>query len=226
MNSTKKVFGIPGIWVPMAVMLLGGAVSFFGWEYPFVGDREEKKERIANLEETKNRLPDSPPSIGKIEESKSKEEPKPVDQSSLSLESMSDEEYQAMVLAHVKASDRQLVEQHFKQENAFKASLKPADKQRFDADVKRECAKLLASSKVEGELTSFIKQTIRRCVESMVIVDWRVKDSVAQQDDRWARYIERKREENRRWNEEFLAELAERLGPEFFERMMEEVGDE
>ena len=44
------------------------------------------------------------------------------------LESMSDEEYQAMVLAHVEASDRQLIEQHFKRENAFKASLRPAEK--------------------------------------------------------------------------------------------------
>ena len=221
MNSTKKVFGIPGIWVPMAVMLIGGAVPFFGWEYPFGGEREEKKERIDNLEKTKNRLPASPRKA-KIEESKPKEEPKPVAQSSLSLESMSDEEYQAMVLDHVKASDRQLVEQHFKQENAFKAALKPSDKQRFDADVKRECAKLLANSGVqEGDLSNFLNQTIRRCAESMVITKWRVKESVSQQDDRWKRYIERKREENRRWHEEFNAELAERLGPEFFERMQE-----
>ena len=47
----------------------------------------------------------------------------------------------------------------------------------------------------------------------MVVVDWRVKDSADRQDARLLRYIERKREENRLWNEEFTAELAERLGP-------------
>ncbi len=226
MNSTKKVFGVPGIWVPMAVMLFGGAVSFFGWEYPFGGDREEKKERIADLEEPKNRLPASAPLVEKvkIKESKPKEEPKPVEQSS--SESMSDEEHQSMVLEHVKASDRQLVDQHFKRENAFKASLEPAEKQKFDVDVKKECKKLLAKLGVEVDLTSFHKQTIRRVAESMVIADWRVKESVAQQDARWDRYIERKREENRRWNEEFLAKMVEKFGPEFVDQLQKEAVDE
>ena len=36
---------------------------------------------------------------------------------------MSDEDYQAVVLEHAKASDRELIDQHFKRENAFKALL-------------------------------------------------------------------------------------------------------
>lgn len=207
------------------MLVIGGAIPFFGWEYPFDGGRAEKKERIVKVEETKNRRPVSPPSVEKVKisESKPNEEPKPVEQSSLALASLSDEEYQAMVLEHVKPGDRQLAEQHFKQENAFKASLKPDEKQKFDAEVKRECAKLLANSGVqESELSSFQKQTIRRCAESMVIADWRVKESIAQQDARWERYIERKIEDNQRWNEEFLERMVEKFGPDFLDQMMEE----
>ena len=183
-----------------------------------------KRAQIDNLKEIKDRLIVLEAAMGKI---KPKKNPQPVasspsEESAISLESMSDEEYQAMVLEYVKASDKQLVEQHFKQENAFKASLKPSEKRKFDADVNRECAKLLARCKVEGELSSLQKQVIRRSAESMVITDWRVKDSVSQQDDRWARYIERKREENRRWNEEHLKKMVEKFGTEFLERMQEE----
>ena len=124
-----------------------------------------KRGQIDNLKEIKDRLIVLELAMRKLEmeKAKPKEEPKPVAESSLAesairLESMSDEEYRAMVLEHVKASDRQLIDQHFKQENAFKVSLKPAEKQKFDADVKRECAKLLASSKVEGELSSLQKK--------------------------------------------------------------------
>lgn len=224
MISTKKVFGLPAFPTAIAVLVIGGAIPFFGWEYPFDGGRAEKKERIVKVEETKNRRTASPPSVEKvkIEESKPNEEPKPVEQSSLALESMSDEEYQSMVLDHVKNIDRLLVDQHFKQENVFKASLKPAERQKFDAEVKRECDKLMANSKVEGELSSFYKQTIRRCAESVVIADWQVKESIAQQDARWERYIERKRDENRRWNEEFLERMVEKFGTEFIEQMIEE----
>ncbi len=209
MSSTKKVFGVPGIWVPMAVMLFGGAVSFFGWEYPFGGDREEKKERIADLEEPKNRLPASAPLVEKvkIKESKPKKRPQPVAHSSLALESLSDEEHQSVILEHVKASDRQLVEQLFKQENAFKTSLKPSEKQRFDVDVKNACAKLLSISGVqEGEMSSFLKQIIRRCAESMVITDWRRKDSVDRKNAELNTYLGQREENLRILQEEFLAE--------------------
>ncbi len=139
---------------------------------------------------------------------------------------MSDEEYQAMVLEHVKASDRQLIDQHFKQENAFKASLKASERQKFDVDVKKSYSKLLASCKVEGELSSLQKEAIRRSAESMVITDWRIKDSVNRQNALATSYLERRAEENRRWNEEFLAKMLEKFGPEFLDQMMKEVGDE
>lgn len=183
-----------------------------------------KRAQIDNLKEIKDRLIVLEAAM---EKTKPKKKPQPVASSpstgsAISLESMSDEEYQAMVLEHVKASDKQLVEQHFKQENAFKASLKSSDKQRFDADVKRECAKLMANSKAEGELSDLQKQVIRRCAESIVIANWRVDDSVAQQNERWLNHIERKREENRRWNEEFNAKMVEKFGPEFLEQMQKE----
>lgn len=60
----------------------------------------------------------------------------------------------------------------------------------------------------------------------MVIANWRVNESIAQQDARWARYIERKREEKRLWNEEFLAKLVEKFGPEVLDQIQEEAGDE
>ena len=249
MSSTKEKlpklppYCLPTFWLALSLLSLSVVLSFtdllhfdkkraesarrseeLSWHY-----RDEvmtiKRAQIDNLKEIKDRLIVLEAAMGKI---KPKKNPQPVasspsEESAISLESMSDEEYQAMVLEHVKASDKQLVEQHFKQENAFKASLKPSEKQKFDADVKRECAKLMANSQAEGELSDLQKQAIRRCAESVVIANWRVDDSVAQQDKRWENYIERKREENRRWNEEFNAELAERLGPEFFERMQEEA---
>ena len=254
MSSTKEeklpklpAYCLPSFWLTMSLMLVATVLSFtdllhFDKKRLESARRSEelrhyyrdtvmtlKRAQIDNLKEIKDRLIVLELAMRKseIEESKPKEDPKPVVESPLAkaavkLESMSDEEYQSMVLEHVKASDRQLIDQHFKQENAFKASLNPAEKQKFDAEVKRECAKLLANSKVEGELSDLQKQAFRRSAESMVIVDWRAKDSVAQQDNRWKRYIERKREENRRWNEEFTAELAERLGPEFLDQMVED----
>lgn len=58
-----------------------------------------------------------------------------MDDVEVDLASMNDEEYQSMVLEHGKTSDRQLVDQHFQQENAFKASLTPAQKQALDYEV-------------------------------------------------------------------------------------------
>ena len=85
---------------------------------------------------------------------------------------MSDEEYQAMVGEHVKASDRQRIDQHFQRENAFKTSLSPDEKQKFDAEVKKACAKLMSSSGMKGELSSLQKETLRRGAESIGITDW------------------------------------------------------
>lgn len=66
MNSTKKVFGVHGIWVPLTVMLIALGLSFTDW-VPFGDERAEKKERIDNLEETKNRLPAMASSMKKSE---------------------------------------------------------------------------------------------------------------------------------------------------------------
>lgn len=74
---------------------------------------------------------------------------------------MSDEEYQVMVWEQVKASARQLIDQHFQQENAFKTSLNPDEKQKFDDNVKKAGAKLMSSSGMKGELSSWQKKTLR-----------------------------------------------------------------
>ena len=41
------------------------------------------------------------------------------------IESMSDQDWQAMALENANPSERRIVEQRFKRENAFKASLNP-----------------------------------------------------------------------------------------------------
>ena len=80
-------------------------------------------------------------------------------------------------------------------------------------EAKRAHAKLLASSGGEGELSSFHKEAFRRSVESMVVVDWRVKDSIDRPDARLLRYKEQREEEIRLWNEAFLARMRERFDP-------------
>lgn len=242
---------LPSFWLTLSLMMIAAVLSFtdllhfdkkraessrrfeeLSWHY-----RDNimslKRAQIDNLKEIKDRLIVLEAAMEKI---LPKEETTPIDPDPAvssqadefvgKLESMSDEEYQAMVLEHAKASDRQLVEQHFKQENAFKASLKPSEKQKFDDDVKNAYAKLLVSCKVEGELSDLQKRAIQRSAESITIVEWRVKESVAQQNARWERYIERKREEKRRWSEEFLERMVEKFGPDVLERMQEEADDE
>ena len=78
------------------------------------------------------------------------------------IESMSDLDYQAMILENSNPSERRNIERHFKRENAFKTSLNQTQKKAFDVDVNREYAKLLASSGVEGELLDLIKVSLRR----------------------------------------------------------------
>lgn len=118
-----------------------------------------------------------------MEKVKQNEETKPVgaspsDDSVGKLESMSDEEYQAMVLEYVRASDKQLIDPHFKRGKAFKASLDPSKKQKFTSDVRKAYDKLLATPGMKDELSSLQKRGIRRSAESMVVEDWRVKDSI------------------------------------------------
>ncbi len=190
-----------------------------------------KRAQIDNLKEIKDRLIVLESSMGKI---KPEKKPQPVAvspsaESVVSLESMRDEEYQAMVLERVKASDRQLVEQHFKRENAFKASLKPSEKQKFDTDVKKAYAKLLAHPGMKGELSSLQKAAIYRSAESMTIMEWRTRESTESRESQMRRSSERwlnqREEKNRLREEERLAKLVERFGPEFLDQI-QEAGDE
>ena len=255
MSSTKETlpklpaYCLPSFWLALSLLLISLVLSFtdllhFGKKRAESSRqfaelshhyRDEvlaiKRAQIDNLKEIKDRLLVLEAAIGKV---KPKKNPPPVAlspsaESAVSLESMSDEEYQAMVLEHVKASDKQLVDQHFKQENAFKASLKPSDKQRFDADVKKAYAKLLAHPGMKGELSSLQKAAIHRSAESMTIVEWRTRASTESREAQMRRSNERwlnqQEEKNRLREEERLAKLVERFGPEFLQ-MMEEAGDE
>ena len=140
---------------------------------------------------------------------------------------MSDEEYQDVVLEHAPKKERQNIANQFKWNNEFKASLSQTQKKEFDDDVNKAYAKLRVSSGVqEDDLTSFHKQTLRRCAESMIVTDWRVKDLIDRQDAQTLRYLERQEEENRLWNEEFLAKLVERFGPEVLDQIQKEASDE
>lgn len=170
--------------------------------------------QIKNLKEIKDRLCVLELSMKKaeIERVKPREETKLVeafssDESSDNLESMSDRDYQAMILEHAKESHRQLIDQYFKRENAFKTSLSQTEKKKFDTDVKKVYAKLLTGSGVDGGLSSFDKKTLRRGSESMPIADLCVKDSIDRQDALAARSVDRREEKIRLWHEEFLARI-------------------
>ncbi len=85
------------------------------------------------------------------------------------LASMSDPEWQAMVLEEADSGDRKILESHFKRENEFKASLSRAQKQEFDAEVEKAYAHLLANSGVEGELSDWQKRATRRSAETVAM---------------------------------------------------------
>lgn len=65
------------------------------------------------------------------------------DDLAVNLESMSDREYQAWVMEHANASDRQILAEHFQRENEFKASLNRTQKKAFDDEVERKYANAL-----------------------------------------------------------------------------------
>lgn len=77
------------------------------------------------------------------------------------MESMSDRDYQALVLENENPSDRKILESHFKQENEFKASLSRTQKRAFDAEVQKAYVKMLADSNGEGALSGLRKHAIR-----------------------------------------------------------------
>ena len=64
--------------------------------------------------------------------------------------------------------------------------MRPAEKQKFDADVKKAYAKLLASAKVEGALSGLQKEAIRRSAESMESREAQIRQS----NERWIKQRE------------------------------------
>lgn len=94
-----------------------------------------------------------------------------------SAEAASDEDFRAMVLKNVKINDRMAVVRHFRQEDEFKKSLKPSEKRKFDADVKKAYEELLAECKIaKGSLDKWQANALRQSVETGVILEWRMDD--------------------------------------------------
>ena len=99
------------------------------------------------------------------------------DESASNAEAVSDEDFRAMVLKNVKDKDRMAIVRHFRQEDEFKKSLKPSEKRKFDADVKKAYEELLAECKIaEGSLDKWLANTLRQSVETGVILEWRMDD--------------------------------------------------
>ena len=110
-------------------------------------------------------------------------------------ESMSNQDWQAMVLENANPKDRKILESHFKQENKFKASLSRTQKNQFDDKVRKTYVKMLADSGGEDALSGLQKQAIRRIAETMTMAEWQSRetanralanaaDYVAQRDER------------------------------------------
>ena len=92
-------------------------------------------------------------------------------------ESVSDEDFRAMVLKNVKRKEKMAIVKHFRQEDEFKKSLKPAEKRKFDADVKKAYENLLAECGIEkGSLDKWQANALRQSVETGVILEWRMDD--------------------------------------------------
>ena len=127
------------------------------------------------------------------------------------LASMSDPEWQAWLLENADARDRQILESRFKQENEFKASLNPAQKQEFETEVEKAYAHLLANSGVEGELSDWQKQVTRRSAETvamtLVKTKWQSREFLDRWDAKWAALEEEAAERNRLYYEELEEEV-------------------
>ena len=126
-------------------------------------------------------------------------------------ESASDEDFRAMVLKNVKDKDRMAIVKHFKQEDEFKKSLKPIEKRKFDAEVKKAYEELLAECKIaKGSLDKWQADALRQSVETGVILEWRMDDySNRQAANKPVSKEEREEKlENLRHLESQLAELA------------------
>ena len=127
------------------------------------------------------------------------------------LESMSDPDWQAWLLENADAKDRKILESYFQQKNEFKASLNPAQRQEFEAEVEKAYAHLLANSGVEGELSDLQKQVTRRSAETvamtMVKTKWQSREFLDRWDAKWEALEEEAEERNRLYYEELEEEV-------------------
>ena len=182
---------------------------------------DELKEQLRVLESSakKPEVEQSQAEEVQVEEETQAHKPLQVEE----LESMSDPEWQAWLLENADANDRKILESYFQQKNEFKASLNPAQRQEFDAEVEKAYEYLLANSGVEGELSDLQKQVTRQSAETvamtLVKTKWQSREFLERWDAKMADLEEELEERDRLYQaemeEEFL--LAEEEIREFEE---------
>ncbi len=149
----------------------------------------ESKRRIDNLFEIRTRIQTLESEVRRLRRDL------PSNKLASKMESLSNQDWQAMVLENANPKDRKILADHFKQENKFKTSLSRTQKKQFDDEVQKTYVKMLADSGGEGALSSLQKQAIRRTAETTTMMEWQSRetsnralanavDYVAQRDER------------------------------------------
>lgn len=236
--KAKKFFGFDesvAHYAVMAIMAVFGLIicgEHFGW---FGDDRYEEmkskyrekvnlltlenqiqareinelKEQLRVLESSakKPEVDQSQPEEVQAEEEMQAHKPLQADE----LLSMSDSEWQAWLLENADAKDRQILESYFQQKNEFKASLNPAQKQEFEAEVEKAYAHMLANSGVEGELSDWQKRATRRSAETVAMTLVKTKWQSREFLDRWDAKLAAFEEEAEEMDRLYQAEMEEEI---------------
>lgn len=122
------------------------------------------------------------------------------------MESLSNQDWQAMVLENANPKDRKILESHFKEENEFKASLSRTEKKAFDSKVQKTYVKMLADSGGEGSLSSLQKQAMQRSAETLAIAEWQSRESLDRALAENADYVAQREERLRLFRETLIEE--------------------
>ena len=238
--KAKKFFGFDesvAHYAVMTIMAIFGLIfcgEYFGW---FGDDRYEELKKsyrekvnlltiqnqiqarkINELEEqlrileSSAKKPDVDPSQPEeVEKETQAHKPLQRDELASKMESMSDPEWQAWLLENADDRDRQILESRFKQENAFEASLNPAQEKEFEAEVEKAYAHLLANSGVEGELADWQKQVTRRNAETVAMTMVKTKWQSMEFLDRWDAKMAALEEEAEERDRLYQAEMEEKF---------------
>lgn len=162
----------------------------------------ESKMRIDNLFELRTRMRALESEISRLRRDL------PSNKLASKMESMSNHDWQAMILENANPKDRKILESHFQQENKFKTSLSRTQKKQFDDKVQETYVKMLADSGGEGALSSLQKQAMRRSAETMTMTKWQSRETSNRALAEAADYVAQ-RDERLRLFRETLAEETE-----------------